>query len=361
HMSRGCTNDRVERMPMATGANAVPVAERNGARRVQSVSLSQSYVTTKTTRNSSGAIQQRRQERANLPVGPSSHMRSREPNEAITAADARMEWQEQEVEAAAINIEPIPAAGTRVIESTTATTADPLGAKPKRARYPVEPDRVFVESIEGLSFDMQTIAKHSGKVATQLKAAVNTVWTRNRPPRKPRKAKASLVVPTGVSRRALCDVTTVVVRGLTFNNAIIDPGNDKTMMGSHVARALDIQLSGTNQGIMMADGRTRPLEGRSGLIDFYVKGIGGRMDMGVVDCRKTYDFLLGSDWLHYIKAQADYETGVYYVKGQDGKRVVLGRPPDADEDSEEDREDEEDDDHLEEVYESEGDSEEEAL
>ncbi|KAF9914095.1 hypothetical protein FBU30_002808, partial [Linnemannia zychae] len=87
HMSRGCTNDRVERMPMATGANAVPVAERNGARRVQSVSLSQSYVTTKTTHNSSGAIQQYRQERANLPVGPSSHMWLREPNEAITTAD----------------------------------------------------------------------------------------------------------------------------------------------------------------------------------------------------------------------------------------------------------------------------------
>ena len=48
---------------------------------------------------------------------------------------------------------------------TLELTADESGAKPKRVRVPIVPDPVSVESIEGLSFDMNTTARHSEKIA----------------------------------------------------------------------------------------------------------------------------------------------------------------------------------------------------
>lgn len=88
-------------------------------------------------------------------------------------------------------------------------------------------------------------------------------------------------------RRALSDVVTVAAGGMTFNNVIFDRGNDKTRMGTHVAQALGIEPAITNRSIMMADGRTKPLKGKSGHIDFYVKGIGGRKGMGLCIVRNV--------------------------------------------------------------------------
>ncbi|KAF9294936.1 hypothetical protein BGZ91_010271, partial [Linnemannia elongata] len=117
-----------------------------------------------------------------------------------------------------------------------------------------------------------------------------------------------------VSKRALGDVTSVRVNDRSYPNAIIDPGNDRTMMGLHVAQDLGLELKPATRGILLADGRFDNLAGSTGPIKFYVKGFGGQMDMGVIDCKRSYDFLLGDDWLEFVGARASWRGGKrYYV------------------------------------------------
>ncbi|KAG0284670.1 hypothetical protein BGZ97_008091, partial [Linnemannia gamsii] len=226
HISRDCTNQRAERAPPSTGSNAVAVANRApaGSMRIQSVTLSQAYAASKTTRNAGGTTQQRRQERAGHPAGLSSQKRQTRGEEDSAEVSADMDWNELEPESAAITIEPISkGSGTTSAQSAEVPpviiSAEGAAQKPKHIR-PVEPDRVQ--------------------------------WK-----------------------------VTVAAGGMTFNNVIFDRGNDKTRMGTHVAQALGIEPAITNRSIMMADGRTKPLKGKSGHIDFYVKGIGGRKGMGL--------------------------------------------------------------------------------
>ena len=108
-----------------------------------------------------------------------------------------------------------------------------------------------MEKIEGLTFDMPTIAKHSGKMTSQLKAAVHSVWTSNRPPVKPRKKKEAI----SIARRAQGHITTVTVGGISFHNAVID----LMMMSQHVAEKLQLKLKPCSRGILMADGKFEQL------------------------------------------------------------------------------------------------------
>lgn len=48
------------------------------------------------------------------------------------------------------------------------------------------------------------------------------------------------------------DITTVTVNGVNFDNAVIDPGNDRTMMSLHVAEKLGLELGSWTRGVIMA-------------------------------------------------------------------------------------------------------------
>jgi len=143
---------------------------------------------------------------------------------------------------------------------------------------------------------MPTIAKHSGKMTSQLKTAEHSVLTSNRPPVKPRKKKEAI----SIARRAQGDITTVTVGSISFYNTVID----LTMMSQHVAKKLQLKLKPCSRGIQMAGGKFEQLLDITGKVDFYVAGIGGRMKMGVNDGNRSYDFLLGDDWLMFVKAEA---------------------------------------------------------
>jgi hypothetical protein len=148
HISRDCTNQRAERAPPSTGSNAVAVANRApaGSMRIQSVTLSQAYAASKTTRNAGGTTQQRRQERAGHPAGLSSQKRQTRGEEDSAEVSADMDWNELEPESAAITIEPISkGSGTTSAQSAEVPpviiSAEGAAQKPKHIR-PVEPDRV---------------------------------------------------------------------------------------------------------------------------------------------------------------------------------------------------------------------------
>src|SRR5690554_3675230 len=186
HYSRDCP-DR-GRSP-ASGPNSDPVQDRAaGSMRVQSVELSeyndthvsQAFAVNRPTRGVPGPSQQRRSERAGIPTGPTSQRRPETVGQQSVPGTS-MQWQSPTV--APTFVQPIQ--GIQSVEANATMDPAPIlvfdeaVAKPKRVRVPIVPDPVFVESVESLSFDMGTIAKHSGKIAGQLKAAVHTVWTKN--------------------------------------------------------------------------------------------------------------------------------------------------------------------------------------
>ncbi|OAQ32553.1 hypothetical protein K457DRAFT_16115 [Linnemannia elongata AG-77] len=152
--------------------------------RVQSETLSQAYAASKTTRNSGGTTQQRRQEQAGHPAGLSSQKRQTRGEEDSAQVSADMDWNElEEPESAAITIEPISkGSGSTSAHSAEVPpviiSAEGAAQKPRHIR-PVGPDRVLAESIGGLSFDM-TPSPSTVERLQQLKAAVNTVWKKNR-------------------------------------------------------------------------------------------------------------------------------------------------------------------------------------
>ncbi|KAF9121715.1 hypothetical protein BG015_005756, partial [Linnemannia schmuckeri] len=312
HVARLCPNNSTT---PATGPNSIPVAPQNSMR-VQSIEIDHAWAAQRTTRSMGGVDQKRRQERSSLPVGPKVK-KGVSPAKSKTV-DRAMDWEEEEPVSGTL----IEAAGIGQIESSDGGRRGPVGVvtiepvteeatgegvvRKRRPRQKVEPDPVFVSSIENLTFDVATISKHGGRMPSQLKAAVSRVYANSRERRKKAKAKSNpvQVVPPSitvanrgiaVSKKALGDVTTVRVNGRSYPNAIIDPGNDRTMMGLHVAQDLGLELKPANRGILLADGRFDNLAGSTGPIKFYVQGFGGQMDMGVIDCKRSYDFLLGDD------------------------------------------------------------------
>jgi hypothetical protein len=171
----------------------------------------------------------------------------------------------------------------------------------------VIPDPVFVEKIEGLTFDLATTAKYSGKMTSQMKAALHAVWTTHRPSSKPRKKKEAIAI----ARLAQGDITTVVVDETHFDNVVIDPCNDRALMGLHVAEKLKLKLEPCSRGVL-ADGRFDQLLGTTDEIEFYVAGIGGRMKMGddindeIPDCIGRRATTLDNKWLN-----SDWYNAVY--------------------------------------------------
>ncbi|KAF9897111.1 hypothetical protein BX616_006166, partial [Lobosporangium transversale] len=330
HTSKVCTK---EQGSPATGANSVPLAtQTNSSLRVQSLEISatnvaQSFITTKPQRLNSTGAQRRRSERTGTPAGPSSQRR--EETRGTTPPVRGMQW---EAEASTSSAQPSgdPHFQTvtfddRAVDGRENNVAEAPNATPKRTRKRVIPDPVFVDAVEGLNFDLATHSKYRGKMAVQLKAAVTEAWARHAPPRrsKPKRSQSAIAMARNV-QGGKGDVTTVTALGRDFNNAVIDPGNDHTMMGLHVANALGLKLEPATRAVLLAHGSFQKLAGRTRPIDIYVSGIPLRMSMGVIDCKGTYDFLLGDDWLKALKAKADWSNGIVYYVESEGRTITLG-------------------------------------
>jgi len=263
HVARLCPNNSTT---PATGPNSIPVTPQNSMR-VQSIEIDYALAAQRTTRSMGGIDQRRRQERSNLPAGPKAK-KGVSPAKG-KAVDRSMDWEEGEPTLETLN----GAAEIGHAESSNRGGREPVGVvtiepviekavgegavRKRRPRQKVEPDPVFISSIESLTFDVATISKHGGRMPSQLKAAVSRVYANSRERRKTAKAKTnaaqgappSITVANrgiAVSKRALGDVTTVRVNGRSYPNAIIDPGNDRTMMGLHIAQDLGLELKPAN-------------------------------------------------------------------------------------------------------------------
>ena len=341
HIARLCPNNPTT---PATGPNSIPITQQNSMR-VQSIEMSHAWAAQRTTRSMGGADQKRRQERSDLPVGAKA--KKKESLAKSKGVDRTMDWEEEPVSGTVTDtagIEHIGSsggerngpAGAATIEPVTEEAVGEDAVRRRRPRQKVEPDPVFVSSVENLTFDLATISKHGGRIPSQLKAAVSRVYADGRERRKKIRAEsrdtmqaARPSIPVAyrgiaVSKRALGDVTSVRVNDRSYPNAIIDPGNDRTMMGLHVAQDLGLELKPATRGILLADGRFDNLAGSTGPIKFYVKGFGGQMDMGVIDCKRSYDFLLGDDWLEFVGARASWRGGKRYYVRRNGVNVYLG-------------------------------------
>ncbi|KAF9545363.1 hypothetical protein EC957_011010 [Mortierella hygrophila] len=298
-----------------------------------------------TPRPTTGVDQKRRQEQLNLPAGPNAKKNVSPAKSKVV--DRAMNWEEEEPVSGILN-EAVGIGhfesndrgehGTTGVVAIEPVTEEAIGGdavRKRTARQKVEPDPVFISSIENLTFDIATISKHGGRIPSQLKAAVSRVYADSRERREKARAKSNpaqaappliTVANRGiaVSRKALGDVITVRVNGRSYPNAIINPSNDRTMMGLHVAQDLGLELKPANRGILLADGRFDNLAGSTGPIKFYVQGFGGQMDMGVIDCKRSYDFLLGDDWLAFVGARAAFNGGRRYYVRKNGVNVYLG-------------------------------------
>ncbi|KAG9062903.1 hypothetical protein KI688_004500 [Linnemannia hyalina] len=282
HVARVCPNKSTA---PATGPNSIPLTQQNSMR-VQSIEIDHALAAQRTTRSMGGVDQKRRQERLNLLV-ESKAKKDASPAKS-KVVDRAMDWEEEPVsgtlnDAAGIGHIQSSNGGRRgpvgvvTIEPVTEEAIGEDGVRKRRPRQKVEPDPVFVSSIENLTFDVATISKHGGQMPSQLKAAVSRVYANIRERRKKARAKSNpaqaaqpfiTVANRGiaVSRKAPEDVAAVRVNDRSYPNAIIDPGNDRTIMGLHVAQDLGLKLKLANRGILLADGRSDNLAGSTGPI-----------------------------------------------------------------------------------------------
>ena len=58
--------------------------------------------------------------------------------------------------------------------------------------------------------------------------------------------------------------------------------------------------------------------------------------MGVIDCNRSYYFLLGDDWLKFVKAEASWVNGKRYFTRRNGVAVMLGRGTEQEDTNDED-------------------------
>ncbi|KAG9067637.1 hypothetical protein KI688_012422 [Linnemannia hyalina] len=181
HVARVCPNKSTT---PATGPNSIPVTQQNSMR-VQSIEIDHALAAQRTTRSMGGVDQKRRQERSNLPVGPKAKKDMSPAKSKVV--DRAMDWEEEPV-SGTLN----DAAGIGHIESSDRGRRGPVGVvtiepvteeaigedavRKRRPKQKVEPDPVFVSSIENLTFDVATISKHGGRMPSQLKAAVSRVY-----------------------------------------------------------------------------------------------------------------------------------------------------------------------------------------
>jgi len=328
----------------AAGARRVTIVESDECEIVNALVTTRAHARTTPVQTPS---QKSRAERSNVPTGVGSQRR---PVTIGTQPLSRAMDTDQERSYAN---PPPDGAGTRLMTEqqqrpATITLGEAARMTTKKARVIVIPDPALVESIENMPIPYETLVKHSGKLVPQLKAAVGAAWLKNRPPKKP-KASASVRRAAKVTK----DQVTIWINDKKFDNAIIDPGNDFTILSDHVAKALGMSVKPTGRFVRMADGRVTPLVGTVDDVEFEVAGHLYRQAMNVVDCQRTYDVLLGDNWLVAARAKADWgnKEGTYYLLGQDGHKIPLGVEPE-----EVDEEVSEDDDNIHAVYEDEEES-----
>ncbi|GJJ73051.1 hypothetical protein EMPS_05409 [Entomortierella parvispora] len=343
HISYNCPNNRVNTTVAQTEPNSR--AEQDSSRRVRVVNgdgATSALVATRAmgrTAPASGPLQRNRADRSSVPTGIGSQRRAETTGIAppIRRMDVEPEAEQEQTQEV-----PQPLRKLKVKEIAA--------MKLRKVRIPVVPDPEIIRQVEELEFDPEIVDKHRGRMAPQLKAAIGAIWTERRDKRKAPKEKRGVTFANRASVQP-GDQVTAWIGNHRLDNCIVDPGNEKTMISEHAAKQVGLEVRATVNQIRQADGVPIPLVGTTGQFTFSVAGTEVEMGRGmnVIDCQRSYDMLLGDDWLKAVRAKGKWTSNAvaYYVT-RNGKKVKLGIDPtfESSDDSITDDSSSEDDDNI---------------
>ncbi|GJJ78811.1 hypothetical protein EMPS_11170 [Entomortierella parvispora] len=343
HISYNCPNNRANTTVAQTELNSR--AEQDSSRRVRFVNGDETTSTLVTTRATgrtapvSGTLQRNSADRSSVPTGIGSQRRAETAGVAppIRRMDVDPEVEQEQ-----------PQEGPQMPRKLK--IKEIAAMKLRKVRIPVVPDPEIIRQVEELEFDPEIVDKHRGRMAPQLKAAIGAIWTERRNKRKVAKEKRGVTFANRASVQA-GDQVTAWIGHHRLDNCIVDPGNEKTMISEHAARQVGLEVRATVNQIRQADGKPISLVGTTGQFTFSVAGTEVEMSRGmnVIDCKRSYDMLLGDDWLKAVRAKGKWTSNAvaYYVT-RNGKKVKLGIDPtfESSDDSSSDDSGSEDDDNI---------------